>query len=173
VSTRLNPALPALGDFGLQPELVPVQQDTLSAEELPAGDPIPLGRDLALDPHNFDLVLDASGDVQYASEGDSFVQWARVTLGTQTAVEIIYPAEFGSRVYSLITSGLPPSQIPDEVASAIADSMLFHDRVDHVQDVKVTEPEEEGFVSQNTFCVYATIVLDDDAILSFEATTRG
>lgn len=152
--------LPVVRDFGIDPDRL---TDTIETSNRPpvTAPPTPLGIDIAIDPTGEQLTLDRSNDLTLCGEVDALSQWARNAIITRRGVEQSLPPDFGSTLGDLI--GLSVADINDveePVATSVESTILYHDRISRIDDLSV------DFIDSDRIGFDATIVLDDDAILS-------
>lgn len=159
--------LPFVTEFGLQPDLQPdYVSDSVVGDSTP---PQPLGVDIAFDAVGDDLSLTTEFDLNICSEDVALSQWVQTALITKRGSELIFSPEFGSDLPDLIgTSTYTINDIEEQVIVAIESALSFHDRIDSIQSVKI------GFIDEYRLAFEATVILDDNAVLTFEgATTVG
>jgi hypothetical protein len=76
------------------------------------------------------------------------------------------PSDFGSTLADLIgSSPSGPSGVEEQVYIALEEAILYHDRVDSVSNVRIE------FIDDYRLAFEATVVLDDNAVLTFGGGT--
>lgn len=156
--------LPFITEFGLQPDLQP---DYVSdATQVDATPPSPLGVDIAFDATGEDFLLTPEFDLNICSEAVALSQWVQTALITKRGTELIFSPDFGSDLPDIIgTSTFTINDIEEQVIVAIESALSFHDRIDNIQSVRI------GFIDDYRLAFEATVILDDNAVLTFNGAT--
>lgn len=156
--------LPFVTEFGLQPDLTPDYiSDAEVADETP---PVPLGVDISFDAVGDDLSLTTEFDLVICDESRALSQWVQNALVTVRGSELVFGEDFGSDLANIIsTSTSSLSDIEEQVISTIEEALLVHDRIDSIQDVRI------GFIDDYRLAFEVTVILDDNAVLTFEGGT--
>lgn len=156
--------LPFVTEFGLQPDLQP---DYVSdAPQVDATPPPPLGVDIAFDATGEDLLLTPEFDLNICSEAVALSQWVQTALVTKRGTELIFSPNFGSDLSEVIgTSTFNINDLEEQVIVAVESALSFHDRIDNVQSVQI------GFIDDYRLAFEATVILDDNAVLTFNGAT--
>jgi phage baseplate assembly protein W len=157
--------LPYVTEFGLQPE---TEADFITDVADPdATPPQALGVDLAVDVLGIDLLLTPDFDLSFCNESQALSQWVQNALITRRGDELSLPEDFGSTLSDLIgSSPSGPSGVEEQVYIALEEAILYHDRVDSVSNVRIE------FIDDYRLAFEATVVLDDNAVLTFGGGTN-
>lgn len=160
----MAPVLPYITEFGLQPDLEADFVDEVAASD--GAPPQALGVDISFDAGGEDLLLSPDFDLLICTEAAALSQWVQNVLITKRGEEIAFPENFGSDLADIVgESSASLLDIEERVIVAVEDALLQHDRVDSVKNVTV------GFIDDYRLAFEATIVLDDNAVLTFEGAT--
>lgn len=153
--------VPRLIDFGLTAPLL-----TIAAEDAFVEVPgeIPLGRDFAYDPIERDLIFTSGGDLEISDEQNSLVSWLTIAMNTIRSSDICYTPEFGSDLGILIGLGFPSDALSVQIESMLRETLLRHDRIVEVDDVRVGLP----LVASEPVSFSAVVVLDDSARIALQ-----
>lgn len=105
--------------------------------------PREIGVDIALDWVSGELSLTPGNGMLTISDIATVRQWVRAALTQPQGTSMIYPATFGSRLYELLGTGAGS----DQVAAALEQTLLQHDRIVGVSDVLLdpASTDVEGF----------------------------
>ena len=144
--------LPVFDDLIEDPAIVATYDEygnILEYEAESEPEPTPIGRTWAFDFDKGDFVTTNGGTPIKIENDDSRIiqQWIRRALTTERLSYLIYPADFGVELDPVISHSLTGPAATAQVAATVNDTLMYHDRIESVNNIVVTEQNGKIYVS--------------------------
>lgn len=128
----------------------------------------PIGRTWAFDFEKGDFEMAEGGTPLKLSNDDTRIiqQWIRRALTTERLAYLIYPANFGVELSPVFNFSVRGAAAMAHISNTVKEALLFHDRIDEVSNLVVTE--ESG-----TIFVRANVQLDRGELIAVDVPVGG